>query len=85
MLVAGSIVIPGNKAVNSNALKADTPVILALDGAPLPPPPRENLTMLLADGAPLPPPPRLDQNTLMADGTPWPRPPRENQAAAELV
>ena len=84
ILVAAFIVVPGNKAVNSNGVQANAPVGVALDGSPLPPPPRVANTVLFADGSPLPPPPRFEDGTLMADGSPLPPPHRDAASASEL-
>ena len=73
-LLCGSIVVPGNKAVNVGAVHNDKKSTQWADGSPMPLPKPKDGGGLVADGSPMPLPKPKGGGLLVADGSPMPLP-----------
>ena len=72
-LLCGSIVVPGNKAVNFGAVHNDKKSTQWADGSPMPIP-KPTKEVQVADGSPMPLPKPKDGGSLVVDGSPMPLP-----------
>jgi len=72
-LLCGSIVVPGNKAVNVGAVHNDKKSTQWADGSPMPLPKPKDGGGLIANGSPMPIP-KPTKEVQVADGSPMPLP-----------
>lgn len=74
VFLAGSIVVPAHKAVNSRPINGSEITAKWADGSPMPVPKPPGALDLVADGSPMPVPKPPGELTLIADGSPMPVP-----------
>jgi len=84
-LLAGSILVPGNKPVNVGTVRQDKNSVRWADGSPMPIPKPTGKEVQLADGSPMPLPKPKDGGSLVADGSPMPLPKPTGSVIGGLV